>query len=663
MKQGFLGALRHARETGQLPDPSQPQASPLHEQLEASLAERQAPPELVQGTGALAAPRPTFRPAQQQAVRTSTQRGGSSTASTSGQSGGTVGAPTASASQARKQSFEQLFGDERGTSGAVLAEQPMQRCGRCEGSGIFQFGAKRVVCAACQGAGQVEVSRSAKDRFRDSLHAASRQDVIDAGLGSILEVETGADVIPPAETSATIEEPVATGSDRPAPVPLSYDLPIDFSAYPAFVHICGPAGTGKTMLAKALLASDPAGTILAATTGIAAVNLGEGTTINALLRFYDLASLRDAFTGGWLEGQLKKLRRSGLKRIILDEVSMLDGDQLTIICRAIDNVNQDRVEGEDEELGLVLVGDFAQLSPVPNTVEGKKAPITFAFESPEWERFAAATYKLETIRRQGDVAFIQGLLAIRRGDAEAALAVFGPHLQQTTLDQFPGTTILAKNEAVSKYNQLRLDKVTGAKVEFPSDRWGKLRGEWGAAPKPEAEWGVPKILRLKVGCQVMVLANQNDAEPGEPPTYRYVNGDQGVLEAVEGGRALVRLARTGEPVWVETLMRYNEIPLEVGRAKALRAQGTPELVRDRKEVLGWIRYMPLRLSYASTVHKSQGLSLDRVQVNLRDHFFSQPGMAYTALSRCRTLAGLRIVGSPEAFAARCTVNPKVEPYL
>lgn len=449
-------------------------------------------------------------------------------------------------------------------------------------------------------------------------------------------------------------QPVVAGEvvDRPT---LTYDLPTAFQALPLFCFVCGPAGTGKTFWAKALAAAAPEAVVLAATTGIAAVNLGEGTTINALLKYYDTASLLEAYTGGWLEGQLVRLRRAGLQRIVLDEVSMLDGDQLTILTRALDNVNAQR-GGDDPEVGLLLVGDFAQLPPV-------KAP--FAFESAEWERFAQATYGLTTIRRQADQPFVEALQAVRRGDASTALEFFGPRLESTTHAHFAGTTILAKNAAVEKYNQLRLDKVPGKALRFASSRWGRLRPEWGGEPYPTAKWGVPEVLQLKEGALVMILANRNVALPPSAPAYLYVNGDLGEVVGAEHGAATVVLQRTGEPVQVGPITRENLIPLEPGRRKALRAEGHPERISQsgKHEVIGAVTYLPLRLAYASTVHKSQGLSLSAVQVNIRDHFFSTAGMLYVSLSRARTAEGLRIVGTPEGFRARCTTSPKVLPWL
>lgn len=334
---------------------------------------------------------------------------------------------------------------------------------------------------------------------------------------------------------------------------------------------------------------------------------------------------------------------------------MLDGDQLTILTRAIDNANQDRKEGEDE-LGLVLVGDFAQLSPV-------RAP--YAFESAEWERYAKATYRLQTIRRQADKDFIEALQAVRRGDAARALDFFVKRLEPQTHPSFEGTTILAKNEAVEKYNQLRLDKVKGAPMQFASSRWGKLRSEWGGPPKPKHEWGVPESLLLKEGALVMILANRNIATKGDPPEYLYVNGDLGTVVTQERGGATVVLQRTGEEVTVVPINRENLIPLEPGRRKALKEEGHPERISQngKQEIIGACSYMPMRLAYASTVHKSQGLSLDTVQVNIRDSFFSQPGMLYVALSRARTAEGLRLVGNEQGFRTRCTVSPKIKEWL
>jgi ATP-dependent DNA helicase PIF1 len=80
-------------------------------------------------------------------------------------------------------------------------------------------------------------------------------------------------------------------------------------------------------------------------------------------------------------------------------------------------------------------------------------------------------------------------------------------------------------------------------------------------------------------------------------------------------------------------------------------------------VEGQVQFWPVRLAYASTVHKSQGLSLDRIQCDIRDQFFGQPAMAYVALSRCRTLAGLRIVGQRERFIRQCNTDARVRRWL
>lgn len=472
-------------------------------------------------------------------------------------------------------------------------------------------------------------------------------------------------------TDETLEGDLQASLEVTTPsAPTSFELPLELEALPQFAFVTGAAGTGKTTWAKTLAAHSDGGVVLCATTGIASVNLGEGTTINSFLRFFNTASLREAYTGGFLEGILKKHRGLGLRVILLDEVSMMCAEQLTIITRAIDNVNADKPEGVPE-LGLILAGDVCQLAPVPDSdprdpTGRKKLPVEYPFESAEWERYATHTLKLTKIRRQSDVEFVNALQAVRRGAIGEALAYFGPRMVATTDMHFPGPTIVAKNDAVEKYNQLRLDAVKGSKVTFPSSRWGKLRPEWGAPPKPAYQWGVPEILLLKEGCRVMLLANKNVAAHDEFPVWAYTNGDLGTFKGKDPeGRAVVTLDRTGTDVAVGPLNRFNEVPLEPGRRKALKAEGHPERVSDdgKHEYVGGIVYYPIRLAYCSTVHRSQGLSLEQVQVNIRDAFFGQPSMVYVALSRARSVEGLRLVGTPEGLRARITVSPKVKEWL
>ena len=433
---------------------------------------------------------------------------------------------------------------------------------------------------------------------------------------------------------------------------------------PTFTYLSGAAGSGKTFAVKDW-ASRENGLLLCATTGIASVNCG-GTTINATLGYFDTRSLQEKYTTGFLTAALGKLWKAGVKRICLDECSMLDGDQLTYLVRAIDEVNergyvltktQDWGELGTPQMGLTLVGDFCQLSPV-------KAP--FAFESSEWGRFAEPghTITLTEIRRQADPAFIEALRAARRGDGRRALDYFGPTLQQETDDRFDGPTLMAKNAAVDRYNWIRMNRLAGADVHFASTREGKQRSEWGNPDKPPNTWGIPQRLHLKIGALVMILANQRKmAARG----FDYVNGDLGDLVEVHEAHhlAYIRLQRTGEVQAVGYVRREVLIPLDSARRAELRAKGEQDRISEdgKWEIAGWISYMPLRVAYASTIHKSQGLSLDRVQVNIRDAFFKTGGMLYVGLSRARTAEGLRLVGSAAAFVERCATDPRVKEYL
>ncbi len=431
-------------------------------------------------------------------------------------------------------------------------------------------------------------------------------------------------------------------------------------------YLTGTAGTGKTTIARQWT-SDPRA-VLCATTGIAAVNLGEATTINALLSYFDTKSLEDQYIGGFLSMKLRKLYRAGVRRLVLDEVSMMDANQLTIITKAMKEASgEGYVLGDDDSeisedddnadpLGMILVGDFCQLAPV-------KAP--FAFTSPAWEYYEASTCRLETIHRQNDHDFKQALQAVRREDAAAALQYFAPRLACETQSNFVGTTILAKNAAVGRFNDLRMSQLTTPMVRFPSRRAGKLRPEWGNKSKPKHEWGIPETLQLKEGALVMLLANKRyPADPGEVELrFEYVNGDLGTFLGDDRGQAVVELQRTGRTVHIDWVRRTSTIPLEPGRRKELKAGDQQHLVDGKHEIVGEVVYMPLRLAYASTVHKSQGLTLDHVQINLRDHFFTTPGMLYVALSRCKTAEGLRVVGTPQTFADRVRVDPQVRAWL
>lgn len=417
------------------------------------------------------------------------------------------------------------------------------------------------------------------------------------------------------------------------------DVPCEF--------ICGVAGSGKTFQVRQAAEEDSSWGLVCSTTGISAVNLGT-VTLNSTLRFFDTDSLRDAYLTGALVRRLKEIREEH-RRLVIDEVSMMDGDQLGILVRAALEANS--YKSDHPPLGLTLVGDFAQLPPV-------KA--RWAFESDEWHRFDSRTTRLTKVWRQGLGPFLDALNLARAGDGGGSAEVLSQSGLEwhTALDiQFDGTTIVPKNDQVDRYNRMALDRLPGATFTLTNRRWGKQRGEWKQ---------VPDAVTLKPGAYVMLLSNSYDDERN----LVFANGDCGHVREHSPGCLYVELVRNGAIVEVSRVVRdvgRKDKPEGWGR-DGLSGHGEyltrPHWMPDRKRfVEGQVELWPVRLAYASTVHKSQGLSLDRLQCDIRDHFFGQPAMLYVAMSRSKTLEGLRVVGQRERYVSNCNCDERVRPWL
>lgn len=410
--------------------------------------------------------------------------------------------------------------------------------------------------------------------------------------------------------------------------------------------IGGVAGTGKTTLVKQRCAGDPYWGKLCSTTGISAVNL-DCATLNSTLRYFDTDSLRDNYLTGSLARTLHGIALE-YRNLVIDEKSMLDAQQLDLIHRATQAAND--YADIKMPMGIILVGDFAQLPPV-------KAK--WAFEAECWEHFERNSTKLTKIWRQDQMEFLMALNHARRGDgAHAARILTEVGVQwHTALDtDYDGTTLVPKNDQVDRFNQMKLDGHRGAKFMVSSRRWGTGRSEWKQ---------VPLNLQLKEGAYVMILSNSGLNEAGR---FDWVNGDCGHVESLAAGELAIKLVRTGATVRVPKLVRSVTLKDKPSdwRGDDAREDGyrAGEHRDDRgRYVIGQVEFYPVRLAWASTVHKSQGLSLDKLQVDIRNPFFAHPGMLYVALSRCRTLEGLRIVGQRERFVMHCNADPRVQRWL
>lgn len=397
---------------------------------------------------------------------------------------------------------------------------------------------------------------------------------------------------------------------------MTQDRALDILKTGANVFLTGEPGAGKTYVINQYIAwLEAAGLNVAVTasTGIAATHIG-GMTIHSWSGF-GIKNELTPYDLDQIAGRERIVKRAKAAHVlVIDEISMLDGRALDMVDQILRTVRQSQ-----EPFGgiqLVCIGDFFQLPPI--TRQGDI--LVYAFESKSWRAMQPLVCYLTEQHRQEDEMLLGLLGSIRRNEIEEEHYTLLQEQKEIAYETIEPTRLYTHNADVDAVNNQKLAELPG-----PGKRY-RMNGK-GAKPLVEnlvKNCLSPDELILKE--DAMVMFTKNNFEVG------YVNGTLGrvvdfkdslpVVETVEGKRVEVQPA-----TWEVT---------------------------EEKKVLAAIEQLPLRLAWAITVHKSQGMSLDAAEIDLSKAFVY--GQGYVALSRVRTLDGMKILGMhPNALQ----VDPKV----
>ena len=396
------------------------------------------------------------------------------------------------------------------------------------------------------------------------------------------------------------------------------------------VFLTGKAGTGKTTFLRRLKERSPKRMVVVAPTGVAAINAG-GVTIHSFFQF----PLAPYIPGGSFNTKDEKYRFSKEKKniirtldlLVIDEISMVRADLLDQID-AVLRLHKDR-HRPFGGVQLLMIGDLSQLAPVVKDSEWSLLReyyhTPYFFGSHALQQTQHVTIELTHVYRQTDRTFIDILNEVRENrltsESLARLNSRVAYGQQTGTNSeirnqkseiIEGVIRLTTHNATAnRYNEERMDALKGVRFSFRAEVTGTF---------PESSYPAEEKLVLKKGCQVMFLKNDSQGS-------RYYNGKLGVVSAIDAERICVRGIDDGEEIVVEPDVWTN--------ARYVIDKETKEI---REEIEGEFRQYPLRLAWAITVHKSQGLTFDRAVLDVNAAFAA--GQVYVALSRCRSLEGL-----------------------
>lgn len=409
------------------------------------------------------------------------------------------------------------------------------------------------------------------------------------------------------------------------------------------IFLTGKAGTGKTTFLKKIVAQSAKRPVVIAPTGVAAINAG-GVTIHSFFQlplspFVPNAKVKNRFD---FNREKRKIIAS-MDLLIIDEISMVRADLLD----AIDSVLR-RFRNRYLPFGgvqLLMIGDLAQLTPVVTPEDEQLLrpyyDTPYFFGSKALAQTDYVTIQLEQVYRQQDASFVDILNHIRHGqltqedisrlNSRSVPSILASSHQAQEVSASSAIRLTTHNATAERYNEAQLAKLKSPAFTYKAEVTGTF---------PEFSYPTTEEMTLKVGTQVMFLKNDSAG--------RYYNGRIGHITYLDDDHVQVLCEGEDEAIDVE--------PQEWENAKYTLDPETREL---KTEVQGIFRQLPLRLAWAITIHKSQGLTFEHAIIDANQSF--APGQVYVALSRCRSLEGLQLASpiNPRAIIS----DQRVESYI